>query len=84
MKVASKLVNMDFAIGKIERKGDYLIILSDPARSSLPAKVRMDAIDIWSFLKAALNRGVISYIFAFPSLYRKAKKGSPAEERAWK
>jgi hypothetical protein len=80
MKVASKLVNMDFAIGKIERKGVYLIIHSDPDRSSIPAKVRMDALDIWSFLKAALNWGVISYIFALPSLRRKAKKGASAEE----
>jgi hypothetical protein len=79
MKVASKLVNMDFAIGKIERKGEYLIIDSDPNKSSIPAKVRMDAVDIWSFLKAALNWGVISYVFSLPSLYRKAKKGPSTE-----
>jgi hypothetical protein len=79
MKVASKLVNMDFAIGKIERKGEYLIIHSDPARSSIPAKVRMDPADIWSFLKAAMNWGVISYIFALPFLSRKTRKSAPTE-----
>jgi hypothetical protein len=74
MKVASKLVNMDFSISRIERKGEYLIIHSDPEKSSIPTKVRMDAEDIWSFLKAAFNWPVIGYILTFPFLYRNAKK----------
>jgi hypothetical protein len=74
MKVASKLVNMDFSIGKIERKGEYIIIQSDPEKSSIPSKVRMDAEDIWTLIKAALNWGVVSYVFAFPFLYQNAKK----------
>jgi hypothetical protein len=74
MKVASKLVNMDFSIGKIERKGEFLIIISDPETSSIPAKVRMDALDIDAFLKAALNWGVITYLFAFPFLVWRARK----------
>jgi hypothetical protein len=74
MKVASKLVNMDFSINRIERKGEYLIIHSDPEKSSIPAKVRMDAEDLWSILKAGITWPVIGYLFAFPGLYRKAKK----------
>jgi murein L,D-transpeptidase YafK len=76
MKVASKLVNMDFSIGKIERNGEYLIIHGDPEKSSIPAKVRLDAEDIWSFLKAALKWQVIGYILTFPFLYRNAKEAN--------
>lgn len=72
MKVASKLVKMDFVIGKIERKDEYLIIHSHP-ESTMPAKVRMDAIDVWSFVKAMLSWSVISYILALPKLYRQEK-----------
>ena len=50
MKVSSKLVKMDFVFGKIERKDQYLIIHSHP-ESTMPAKVRMDAIDLWAFVK---------------------------------
>jgi hypothetical protein len=72
MKVASKLVKMDFVIGKIERKDEYLIIHSHP-ESTMPAKVRMDAIDVWSFVKAMLSWAVISYILTLPKLYRQEK-----------
>ena len=72
MKVASKLVKMDFIVGKIERKEQYLIIHSHPD-STMPAKVRMDAIDLWLFIRAMLNWAVISYIFSLPWLYREAK-----------
>lgn len=72
MKVASKLVKMDFVIGKIERKDEYLIIHSHP-ESTMPAKVRMDAVDVWSFIRAMLSWSVISYILALPMLYRKVK-----------
>ena len=40
MKVVSKLVKMDFAVGKIERKDRYIIIHSDPERSTLETRVR--------------------------------------------
>ena len=77
MKVASKLVKMDFVIGKIERKDEYLIIHSHP-ESTMPAKVRMDAVDVWSFVRAMLSWSVISYILALPMLYRKVKNQAKA------
>lgn len=73
MKVASKLVKMDFVIGKIERKDQYLIIYSHPD-STMPAKVRMDAIDVWSFARAMLNWPTIKYLLSLPVLYRRAKR----------
>ena len=74
MKVASKLVKMDFAVGKIERKDDYLIIYSDPEKSTMPTKVRMDAVDLWTMIRAGLNWPVIKYALALPFLYRKEKQ----------
>lgn len=75
MKVASKLVKMDFVIGKIERKDQYLIMHSHP-ESTMPAKVRMDAIDVWSFVLSMLNWSMIGYILSLPVLYRNAKNQS--------
>ena len=73
MKVASKLVKMDFVIGKIERKDPYLIIYSHPD-STVPAKVRMDAIDVWSFARAMLTWPVIMYLLSLPLFYHRAKR----------
>ena len=76
MKVASKLVKMDFTVGKIERKDDYLIIHSDPEKSTMPAKVRMDAVDLWTMIRAGLNWPVIKYALTLPFLYRQAREAS--------
>ena len=77
MKVASKLVKMDFVVGSIERKDEYLIIHSHP-ESTMPAKVRMDAVDLWQLIGAMLNWSVISYILTLPVRYRKAKQSQKA------
>ncbi len=77
MKVVSKLVKMDFVIGTIERKDQYLIIHSHPD-STMPAKVRMDAVDIWSFARAMFNWSVIKYLLSLPVLYRRAKRQAQA------
>lgn len=69
MKVASKLVKMDFSVGKIERKDQFLIIYSDPEKSTMSTKVRVDATDVWAIVKAGLKWSVIKYILALPWLY---------------
>jgi len=74
MKVSSQLVKMNFIIGKIERKGDYLIIVSDDEKSTIPAKVRLDIEDVLSFIKKGFNLPVLGYLFAMPFLLIKAKK----------
>jgi hypothetical protein len=80
MKVASKLVKMDFGVGKIERKDQYLIIVSDPELSSVPTKVRMDALDLWTMIKAGLNWPVIKYVLTLPFLVRRARKEAAAKK----
>ena len=76
MKVASKLVKMDFAVGKIERKDQYLIIISDDEKSTMPAKVRMDPEDVKAFVKAGFNWPVIKYVLTLPFLLRKEKQAA--------
>lgn len=66
MKVVSKLVKMDFAVGTIERKDQYLIITSDPERSTIETKVRLEPEDVWDMIKAGLNWSVISYLLTLP------------------
>ncbi len=80
MKVASKLVKMDFGVGKIERKEQYLIIYSDPEVSTMSTKVRMDAIDLWMMIKAGLNWPVIKYVLTLPFQVRRARKELAAKD----
>lgn len=80
MKVSSKLVKMNFGVGKIERKEQYLIIYSDPDMSTMSTKVRMDAVDLWMMIKAGLNWPVIKYVLALPFLVRRARKEAAAKE----
>ena len=75
MKVVSKLVKMDFAIGKIERKDQYLIVTSDPERSTIETKVRVSPEDMWDMIKAGLNWPVLSYVLTLP-FQRRAEKSS--------
>jgi hypothetical protein len=74
MKVVSKLVKMDFAVGEIQRKDQYIIIISDPERSTMEAKVRLSPQDAWDLVKAGLKWSVISYVLSLPFLYRKEKQ----------
>ena len=76
MKVVSKLVKMDFAVGKIERRDMYLVVISDPERSTLETKVRVAPEDMWDMIRAGLNWAVISYILSLPFLIRRSKSAS--------
>lgn len=78
MKVSSKLVKMDFVVGSIERKDDYLIIHGDPDKSTVPTKVRLDAEDVWSMIRSGLNWPAIKFVLTLPFLLRKAKQKNGA------
>lgn len=74
MKVASKLVKMDFVIGRIERKDQYLIIISDDEKSTMSAKVRLDAEDVWAFIRSMMNWPSIKFVLTLPFLLRQARR----------
>ena len=72
MKVVSRLVNMDFKIGKIARKDNQLIISSHESQP-MKVKVYMSPEDISGFIRAALNLSVISYVLTLP-IYSESRK----------
>lgn len=78
MKVYTKLVNMDFVVGSMEREGHILLIKSDQEKS-MPAEVEMSPQDALDFVRAALSLKAISFILLFPYLYFKSKR-APADE----
>jgi hypothetical protein len=65
MQVVSKLVRMDFKVGKIERDGERLVITSDP-EASMPARVYLTTDDVKGMIGAALNWSVLSYFVMLP------------------
>lgn len=78
MKVFTKLVNLDFVVGSMERDGHILLIKSDQSKS-LPAEVEMTPQDALDFVKAALSRKAISFILLFPFLFLKYKRAGDGE-----
>ena len=82
MKVVSKLVKMDFKVGKMTKKDDQLIITSHESQP-MKVKVYMSPEDITGFIKVALNWSVISYILTLPfnySRYRRKAGREPARK----
>jgi hypothetical protein len=73
MKVYTKLVNLDFVLGSMQRDGDVLLIKSDTTKS-MPAEVEMSAQDAVDLVRVALNRSVISFILQLPFLYFREKR----------
>ena len=72
MKVYTKLVNLDFVLGSMERDGDVLLVKSDTAKS-MPAEVEMSAQDAVDLLRVGLNWSVISFVLQLPFLYFKQR-----------
>ena len=54
MKVVSKLVDLELHIGHIERRGDLLLVHSDP-ELSMPTKISIAPKDIFEILKVMLK-----------------------------
>jgi hypothetical protein len=80
MRVTSKLADMDFAFGKIERLDTMLVLHSDDAQA-MKTTVYMAPDDFLAFLKAmATSRGAWLFLLFFPYLWlrhrRSAAKGT--------
>jgi hypothetical protein len=81
MRVVSRLVNMDFQIGRMERKDDQILITSHPSQP-MKTKVYMDPEDAVDLIKSALNWSVISFALSLPFLYAKSKRENKNEAKA--
>jgi len=78
VKVFTKLVNLDFVLGSMERDGDILLIKSDTDKS-MPAEVEMSARDVVGLIRAGLNWSVITFILQLPILYSREKRAAKDE-----
>ena len=74
MKVSSKLVKMDFAMGTIERNGPFLIVNSNDEKSTVPVRIRVEPDDIVDAFKAGLAWPVLAYVLTLPFTYRRLKR----------
>ena len=54
MKVVSKLVDLELYIGRIERRGNALLVHSDPERS-MPTTIHIAPSDVVEILKVMLK-----------------------------
>jgi hypothetical protein len=66
MRVTSKLADVDFNFGKIERSGTMLVIHSDEAQA-MKTTVHMAPDDFLAFLKTmATSKGALLFLLFFP------------------
>jgi hypothetical protein len=74
MKVKSRLADVDFQFGCIERKGHFLVISSHPSQS-MKSKVYVSPQDVVSFLRRFVRSpSAWLFLLAFPFFYVKARR----------
>jgi hypothetical protein len=74
MRVRSKLADVEFRFGSIERKGDDLIINS-AADQPLKSRIHVSPDDVLVVLgKLLMSRATWVFLFGFPYFYLRARK----------
>ena len=69
MKVKSKLANVEFLVGSIERKDDILVISNDPSQL-MRSKVYVTPHDVVAFLNKLLRSpSALLFVIGFPVFY---------------
>lgn len=75
MRVTSKLADVDFNFGKIERSGTMLVIHSDE-KQAMRTVVHMAPDDFLAFLKTmATSKGALLFLLFFPYFWLKHRRG---------
>lgn len=81
MRVRSKLADLEFLFGRVERKGNELIIHSHPDQS-LKTRVHVTPDDVISALSVFLcSRAVWVYACGFPYFYFNARREKRASAK---
>ena len=76
MKVVSKLVDLELHIGHIERRGNLLLVHSDPERS-MPTTIHIAPKDMFEILKIMLkSRELWKFLLMSPWYFLGSKKRS--------
>jgi hypothetical protein len=74
MKVKSKLADVDFQFGAVERNNNTLVISNHPSQS-MRSKVYVTPEDVLQFIgKMFTSPSALAFILAFPFFYWRARK----------
>lgn len=74
MKVKSRLADVDFVFGSVERKKNSLVISSHPSQT-MKSKVYVSPQDVLSFLgKLICSPSALLFVLGFPFFYIRARK----------
>ena len=84
MKVKSRLADVDFLFGEVERKGNMLVITSHPSQT-MKSKVYISPGDVLSFLgRLFRSPSALLFVIGFPVFYFRARseQKAPRKRRA--
>lgn len=82
MKVRSKLADVEFAVGAIERRGNTLVISSHPSQA-MKSKVYIKPDDVLSFLGQLFRSpSALLFVIGFPVFYFRARGESGAGKKS--
>ena len=74
MRVTSKLADVEFLVGSIERKGNDLLINSDP-KQPLKSRIYISPDDALALLgKLILSPAAWVFLLGFPLFYMRSRK----------
>ena len=78
MKVKSRLADVDFLFGEVERKGNMLVITSHPSQT-MKSKVYVSPGDVLSFLgRLFRSPSALLFVIGFPVFYFRARAEAKA------
>lgn len=81
MRVRSKLADVEFRFGHVERKGNELVIYSHPDQA-LKSRVYVAPQDVISALAMlARSRAAWAYAFGFPYFYLRARQEKQSSKK---
>ena len=74
MKVKSRLADVEFLFGSVERKGNSLVISSHPSQT-MKSKVYVSPQDVLGFLGQMIRSpSALLFVVAFPYFYFRSRK----------
>ena len=81
MRVRSKLADIEFLFGAVERKGNDLVIHSHPDQR-MKSRVFITPADVLTALWALFRSpGAWVFVLGFPVFYFRARRGKPAVKK---
>ena len=81
MKVKSKLADVDFQFGKVERKGNMLVIESHPSQK-MQSRVYVSPDDVLQFMGKFLSSpSALLFVLGFPYFYFRGRSQPKPQQK---